>query len=49
MFWVASVNKASMQIYKAIKDKRKVVYVTKRWRLIALFIKILPNFVHRRL
>jgi len=49
MFWVASVNKASMQIYKAIMAKKRVVYVTKRWRLIALLVKILPNFIHRRL
>ena len=34
LFWVASPQKAALQIYKAIKQKRKHAYVTKRWRLI---------------
>jgi len=35
-FWVATVEKAGKQIIKSIKAKRKVAYVTKRWRLIAI-------------
>ncbi len=41
-FGMASVNKAAKQIYKAIKGKRKKVYITKRWSLIALFMRIAP-------
>jgi len=40
-FWVATVEKAGTQIFKAINAKRKVVYVTKRWRLIAIVLRII--------
>ncbi len=40
LFWVASPEKAAVQIFRAIKRKRKKVYITKRWRLYALFLKI---------
>jgi len=42
IFWVASVEKAAEQIYAAIKRKKKVVYITKRWRLISYLLKALP-------
>lgn len=40
-FWVSTVGKAGEQIIKAINAKRKVVYVTKRWRLIAIILHLL--------
>lgn len=46
LFWVASVEKASKQIFRAIQQKRKIVYVTKRWRLIAGFLKLLPTSIY---
>jgi 3-oxoacyl-[acyl-carrier protein] reductase len=46
LFWVSSVEKAAMQIFQAINRKKKVVYITKRWRLIALLLKILPRLRH---
>jgi short-subunit dehydrogenase len=42
LFWVAPVQKAAEQIFEAIKQKRKVVYITKRWRLIGLFLRLIP-------
>lgn len=45
LFWVAPVDKAAGQIYKAIGTKRKVVYVTKRWKMIGNLVKILPNWI----
>lgn len=42
-FWVSSSGKAARQIYKAIQRKRKLVYVSKRWRLIAWMLRILPK------
>ncbi len=48
-FWVASVNKASEQIFKAIQKKKKVVYVTKRWLIISLLLKSIPRIVYDRL
>jgi short-subunit dehydrogenase len=41
-FWMASLEKATKQIYAAIKKKKRKAYITKRWRLIALFLKIAP-------
>ncbi len=49
LFWVMPLEKAVGQIYKAIVNKRKVVYVTKRWRLIALLLKLLPRGVYERM
>ena len=48
-FWVVPVKKASMQIYRAIKRKRDVVYISRRWRLIAWILKILPAKLYKRL
>ena len=48
LFWVASVQKAAEQIFEAIKQKRKVVYITKRWRLIALLLKVIPFSILKR-
>jgi short-subunit dehydrogenase len=41
-FWMATLEKATRQIYKAIKNKEKKAYITKRWRLVALILKIVP-------
>jgi len=49
LFWVAPVEKAASQIYKAIEHRRDVVYVTKRWRLMGFLFWILPKFIHKRL
>ncbi|MBT3209372.1 MAG: SDR family NAD(P)-dependent oxidoreductase [Bacteroidetes bacterium] len=46
LFWVSSVNKAAKQIFRAIKNKRKIVYITKRWRLIAILLKSLPRQIY---
>jgi len=49
LFWVAPVEKAALQIYKAIENKRDVVYITKRWRIIAFLFRILPKAIHKNL
>jgi len=48
LFWVSSVEKASRQIYKAIQLKRKVAYITKRWAIIAIIIKIIPDWIYNK-
>lgn len=40
-FWVATANKAASQIIGAIKLKRKVVYITKRWRFIGFILRLI--------
>ena len=48
LFWVAPVQKAAEQIFEAIKQKKQVVYITKRWRLIALLLRIIPFSILKR-
>ena len=48
-FWVASVEKAAQQIFTAIKRKKKVVYITRRWRIIGIILKKLPYSILRKL
>ncbi len=42
-FWMASVNKATTQIYSAIKKKKRKAYITKKWALIAWVLKFAPT------
>jgi short-subunit dehydrogenase len=49
LFWVMPVEKAVRQIYKAIKNKRKVAYITKRWGLIASILKRIPRVLYDKM
>jgi len=49
LFWVMPVGKVAKQIFMGIKNKRKVVYVTKRWGLIGRLLKIMPRFIYDRM
>lgn len=42
VFWVAPVEKAASQIFDAIRKKRRVAYITRRWKLIAILLSLLP-------
>ncbi|AOT10206.1 hypothetical protein S4054249_07750 [Pseudoalteromonas luteoviolacea] len=42
IFWLAPVEKAALQILRAIEQKKRVVYITKRWGLIAILMQVLP-------
>ena len=44
-FWVASPEKAAEQIFTAIRKRKKQVYVTRRWRLVAWLIKAMPDWL----
>ena len=46
LFWVAPVEKAGKQIFHAIQKKKRIVYVTKRWKLIAQILKIIPSSLY---
>ncbi len=49
IFWMAPVQKAAAQIYRAIERKRSHAFVTKRWRLVAWMLKIMPDFLYHRI
>lgn len=48
-FWVATVDKATNQIVEAINRKDKIVYITKRWQIIALLLAIIPKSIYNRI
>ncbi|MEP6951467.1 MAG: SDR family NAD(P)-dependent oxidoreductase [Ginsengibacter sp.] len=47
-FWVAPVEKAAAQIFQAIQKKKKRVYITKRWAIVAWLLKYMPGFIYNR-
>jgi short-subunit dehydrogenase len=49
MFWVASSEKAAKQIFNAIISKKDIAYISKRWGIIAVLYKILPDFLIKRI
>ncbi len=49
LFWVASPEKAARQIFAAISQRKKQVYVTTRWRLVAWFLKAVPDWLYHKL
>ena len=49
LFWVAHPKKAAKQIFDAVLKRKKHVYVTRRWRIIAWFFKTVPDWLYNRL
>lgn len=49
LFWMASVEKASKQMFKALLRKKRVIYVTKRWALVVWVIRRIPNLVYNKM
>lgn len=49
LFWVVSKEKAAIQIFDLIQKKTEIGYVSKRWSIIALFLKIVPNFIYKKM
>jgi short-subunit dehydrogenase len=48
VFWQAPVDKASRQIFTAIQKRRRRVYITRRWGLIAWMLKRLPYSILKK-
>lgn len=48
IFWLVPLKKATKQIYLAIKKKKRVAYISKRWRLIAWVLKIAPAWLLKK-
>jgi short-subunit dehydrogenase len=49
LFWVASPQTAARQIAAAIRGRKPRVYITRRWRLIAWLLRVLPDAVYSKL
>ena len=48
VFWLVPLEKAVKQIHTAIKKKKRVAYISKRWRLIAWVLKIAPAWLLKK-
>jgi short-subunit dehydrogenase len=48
-FWVASPELAAEQIYTAIRRRKHRAYITRRWILVAWLMRLLPDWLYRRL
>ena len=46
LFWVASVDKAGRQSYRAILKKRKRAFISKRWWFVYHIQRLLPIFIY---
>ncbi len=49
VFWRSSAQKAAKQIRKSINKDKRVIYITKRWQLIAIILKLIPKFIFENL
>jgi hypothetical protein len=49
MFWVAPVDKAVKQMFRAIIKRKKAAYITRRWRVIGLLLKIIPGRLYLKM
>ncbi|HTQ99526.1 MAG TPA: SDR family NAD(P)-dependent oxidoreductase [Candidatus Acidoferrum sp.] len=48
LFWVASPQKAALQIAEAIHACKSHVYITRRWRLIAWLMRLIPDVLYSK-
>lgn len=42
-FWVSPLDEGARQIYQAIKKQKYQAYVTRKWRFVAWFMKLMPE------
>lgn len=48
IFWMAPLEKATKQIYSAIKRKKRRVYISRRWNVIAWVLKVVPSWLIKK-
>jgi short-subunit dehydrogenase len=49
MFWVATADVAAEHVYRAIIKKKRVAYITPRWRLAGWLMRVIPFSWWRRI
>ncbi|MEG1644134.1 MAG: SDR family NAD(P)-dependent oxidoreductase [Bacteroidales bacterium] len=49
LFWIMPVDKVARQIFNAVRRKRKVAIVTRRWTIVAFLLKSLPDFLYYKI
>lgn len=48
-FWIATPGQAAEVCLRAIAKKRRIAYITPRWRWIGILLKSLPGWIHRKM
>ena len=49
LFWVVPVDKAARQIIRGIERKKRKVYISRRWRIVAWIMKWIPYGIYKRI
>jgi short-subunit dehydrogenase len=49
LFWLATAEEAAEQIFDAVRGKKKLAYITRRWRLIAWILKVAPDWLYNKM
>ncbi|MFI5128714.1 MAG: SDR family NAD(P)-dependent oxidoreductase [Chitinophagales bacterium] len=49
LFWVVPVDKAARQIISAIQQRKRKVYISRRWWIIAKLLKWMPWWIYKKL
>lgn len=49
MFWIVPVEKAARQIVRSLSQKKRKVYISRRWWIIAKLMRLMPYFIYKRL
>ena len=49
LFWVTPVDKAVKQIKEAIHKKKKVAFISKRWKYVAILFRLIPSAIYCRM
>jgi len=47
-FWMCSTETAAAHIFKAIRQRKRLAYITPRWRWVALAMRIAPYWVYEK-
>lgn len=48
-FWISSAAEAARQIRRALYRKRRICYITLRWRIIAWILRLIPSRLYERM
>lgn len=48
-FWIVPLEKAARQIITAIEKKKRKVYISKRWWLVAKLMRLMPFWIYKRI
>jgi len=48
-YWIDSLKDASQDIFRAIKEKKKIAYITQRWEQVAEVITSMPDDLYNAL